>query len=235
MTEAISVFRSENKYLITKCEALSMQKKFDRLLKKDKNCLKKSYMVRSLYFDSVNNIDYATKLAGTEVRKKIRIRTYTSDSKQCKLEVKQKNGDLQHKVSLWITKEDAQELSRCNYSILTKYFDDTPDAIYIYSLMLRGCYRPVVLVEYDRIAYTYPLFNTRLTFDMNIRSNEGNLDLFNKEPIYHFLTTDKYVLEVKYNDKLVKFISDTLKQYNLTRCSMSKYCLGRKLFCDFNF
>lgn len=235
MMETLSVFRSENKFLITKFDALSMQKKFDKLLTRDKNSGQSSYMVRSLYFDSVNNIDYMTKLAGTELRKKIRIRTYSSDAERCKLEVKQKNGELQHKVSIWITREDAEELGSCNYSVLTKYFDDMPAAIYIYSLMVRGCYRPVVLVEYDRLAYTFPLFDTRLTFDMNIRSNEGKLELFSNKPIYHVLTTDRIVLEVKYNGKLVKFISDVLKQYHLTKCAISKYCLGRKVFCDINF
>lgn len=233
--ETLSVFRNENKYVINKCDVLSMQGKFDRLLVRDKNSEHNSYMVRSLYFDSINDMDYKTKLAGTEVRKKIRIRIYSPDAQRCKLEVKQKDGDLQHKVSMWITKEDAESLIRCNYSVLTKYFSDIPDAVYIYSLMVRGCYRPVTLVEYDRIAYTFPLFNTRITFDMNIRSNEGRKGLFDETLSYYVLTTDKTVLEVKYDKKLMKFISDILKPYNLTKCAVSKYSLGRKVFCEFSF
>ncbi len=233
--ETLSVFRSENKYWISRCDAMSMQKKFDKLLARDQNSSDSSYMVRSLYFDSINDMDYMTKLAGIEERKKIRIRTYSSSAKYSKLEVKQKKGDLQRKISIWITKEDAYELARCNYSVLTTYFADYPDAVYIYSLMVKGCYRPVVLVEYDRIAYTFPLFQTRITFDMDVRSNEGNLDLFGQEPLYQKLLTDKQILEVKYNERLVGFISDTLRQYHLTRCSISKYCVGRKVFCDFKF
>lgn len=233
--EKLAVFRSENKYLITKSDALSMQKKFDKLLTRDQNSLQESYMVRSLYFDSINNIDYMTKLAGTEVRKKIRIRTYLADTTHCKLELKKKKGDLQRKISIWITREEAEELCRCNYGVLAKYFDAVPDAVYIYSLMVRGCYRPVVLIEYERIAYTFPLYNTRLTIDMNIRSNESCFDLFGKNPVYQMLLMDRFVLEVKYNKKLVKFISDILKKYNLTKISISKYCLGRKVFCDFCF
>ena len=235
VAETLSVFRNEYKYVINKCDVLSMQKKFDRFLTRDRNSVQNSYMVRSLYFDSINNIDYKEKLAGTEIRKKIRIRIYSPDAQQCKLEVKQKNGDLQHKVSMWITREDAGKLTTCNYSVLTKYFADVPDAVYIYSLMVRGCYRPVTLVEYDRTAYTYPLFNTRITFDANIRCNEGKMDLFAQTPVYHVLTTDQTVLEVKYNRKLVKFISDILKQYGLTKCAVSKYCMGRKVFCDFAY
>lgn len=235
METSLSVFRNEKKYLMSNSEALSVCRNLDRLLTRDSHSKTSSYIVRSLYFDSINNIDYTTKLAGTQIRKKIRLRIYSPDADRCKLEVKHKNGDLQHKVSVWITKKDAIELSKCNYSVLTHYFENSPDAVSIYTMMVLGCYRPVVLVEYDRIAYTYPLYNTRVTIDMNVRSSEGNLDLFCESPGYTVLLKEKTILEVKYNDKLMNFISRALKQYNLTNCSVSKYCLGRKVFCDFEY
>ena len=235
MSQKLSVFRNERKYIVTHDDALSIKSKFDRLLMRDEHAETFGYIVRSLYFDSVNNEDYMTKLAGTEIRKKIRIRTYSPDSDSCKLEAKLKNGDLQHKVSLWITKGEAYELCRCNYSVLIKYFSESEDAMRIYMWMVEGCYRPVVLIEYDRIAYTFPLYNTRLTIDMNIRSSESNLDLFSEDPMYIMVQNNVHVLEVKYNEKLMKFISDVLKQYNLTQCSVSKYCMGRKIFQDFIF
>lgn len=87
-----------------------------------------------------------------------------------------------------------------------------------------------MLIEYDRIAYIFLLYNTRLMIDMNIRSSESNLDLFSENPMYIMVQNNVHVLEVKYNEKLTKFISDVLKQYNLTQCSVSKYCMGRKIF-----
>ena len=97
----LSVFRNEKKYLIPYSTALSIRGKLDGILFRDSHSKTSGYVVRSLYFDSVNNIDYMTKLAGVERRKKIRMRIYSSDAKECKLELKQKDGDLQHKVSLW--------------------------------------------------------------------------------------------------------------------------------------
>ena len=91
------------------------------------------------------------------------------------------------------------------------------------------------MVEYDRIAYTYPLFQTRLTIDTNVQSSESNLDLFSENPLYTILMKEEAILEVKYNQKLVRFISDILRQYHLTQCSVSKYCMGRKVFFDFEF
>jgi len=232
---ALSVFRNEKKYLVPYGKALSIQGKLDEILARDGHSEAAGYVVRSLYFDSVNNIDYKTKLAGVERRKKIRLRIYSADARECKLELKEKEGNLQHKVSLWISREDAQELSKINYSVLTKYFEGSQDAVLIYTTMVMGGYRPVVLVEYDRMAYTYPVYDTRITVDMNLRSSESNLDLFSERPGYMVLMKEEAVLEVKYNQKLVRFISDVLRQYHLTQCSVSKYCMGRKVFCDFEF
>ena len=231
----LSVFRNEKKYLVPYSNAVSIKGKLEEILARDEHSEAEGYMVRSLYFDSVNNIDYKTKLAGVQRRKKIRIRSYSPDAARCKLEMKEKDGDLQHKVSLWIAREDAQELSKLNYGALTKYFDESQDAVLIYTTMVMGAYRPVVLVEYDRIAYTYPVYNTRITVDMNLRSSESNLDLFSDRPVYTVLMKEEADLKVKYNQRLVGFLADILRQYHLTQCSVSKYCMGRKIFCDFEF
>lgn len=232
---ALSVFRNEKKYLVPYRNAVAIRGKLDEILARDEHSETAGYMVRSLYFDSINNIDYKTKLAGVQRRKKIRIRSYSPDAEKCKLEMKEKDGDLQHKVSLWIAREDAQELSKLNYSALTKYFDESQDAVLIYTTMVMGGYRPVVLVEYDRSAYIYPVYNTRITVDMNLRSSESNLDLFCDRPVYTVLMKEDVILEVKYNQRLVRFLSDILRQYHLTQCSVSKYCMGRKIFSDFEF
>ena len=235
MDKILSVYRSENKYILSKKDISNLKFKLNRILQRDTNSANDSYKVKSLYFDSINNIDFNTKLAGTEIRKKIRIRTYDSKSNKCKLEMKQKNGDLQHKISMWIEKKDAQELIKKNYGVLTKYFDKNKEAIIFYTTMSMGCYVPVVLIEYDRIAFTYPKNDTRITIDMNIRCSETNFDLFDNNVIYTQVIDGETVLEVKYNEQLVGFISEILKPYSLNRISVSKYCNARKVFYDFNF
>ena len=101
--------------------------------------------------------------------------------------------------------------------------------------MQLGLYRPVVMVEYDRLAYFHPLYNTRITFDYNIKSSESNFDLFDKKINYTNIFNDYVILEVKYNKKLLGFISDILKKQKLTMLSISKYCISRKVFYDFNY
>ena len=234
MAKTLSVYRSENKYVLSKDKLSNLKFKLDKVLSRDDNSKKGPYIVRSLYFDSINNIDFNTKMAGTEIRKKIRIRTYDPNSKKCKLEMKQKNGDLQHKISIWISKDDAIELIHKNYSVLLKYIDENEDAKMIYTTMMFGCYVPVVMVEYDRVAYTYGLYNTRITMDMNVRASESNFNLFDENPIYTPVIDDT-ILEIKYDGKLMGFLAEIFKPYKLNRISVSKYCFGRKVFYDFNY
>lgn len=233
--EVLSVYRSENKYLLPFESIYDLKSKLGKILKIDNNSQTDGYLVRSLYFDSLNNIDFNTKMAGTEIRKKIRLRIYDLKSNKCKLEMKQKNGNLQHKISLWITKEDALELINKNYSVLIKYFNTSKEALTIYTTMVLGCYQPVVMVEYDRIAYTHPLYETRITLDMNIRSSETNFNLFDQNISYYPVFDQNAILEVKYNGNLLNFISNSLKQFHLTKIAFSKYCLARKVYQYFDF
>lgn len=235
MKNTITVFRNENKYFISYIHFVSLKKKLDKILKRDNYSKEDSYIVRSLYFDSINNIDFKSKLSGTNIRKKIRLRTYNPKDSKCKLEMKQKKSNLQYKISIWIKKTDATKLIKGDYSVLTKYFEKSEEAILIYKTMVLGCYKPVVMVEYDRIAYVYPRYSTRLTFDMNIRSSETNFNLFSENICFNKLVNQKIVLEIKYNEKLMGFISNILKPYKLTQLAISKYCIGRKIYYEFDF
>lgn len=231
-----SVSRTENKYLLSYSEGASLRNKLDRLLQKDRYSDNfRGYMVRSIYFDSLDNHDLQTKIAGTEIRRKVRIRIYDPKSDSCKLELKQKIGDAQHKISIQITKEHAVDLINGRYEVLRSYFNQSENAIKIYSIMVMGCYRPVVLIEYDRIAYTHPVNNTRITFDFKIRSTESFYDITAIKPPYSHMVNDMVILEVKYNGKLLDYISKVLQPYHLNRLSVSKYCMGRNTYIQYIF
>ena len=228
----ISINRHEFKYVLDYSSYFSMCSKLSKLLKKDTHGDNGKYKVRSLYFDSINNIDYNTKMSGDFDRKKIRLRIYDSKDMKAKLEMKIKKDDYMRKISLIISKEDAYKLINLDYSVLLKYFSYDSASI-IYKTMILGSYRPVSMVEYERVAFLYERYNTRITFDMNIKSSECNFDLFDKNPVYQDIISNKIILEVKYNEKLMKFIKDILVPYNLNRVAVSKYCMGRKYFYNY--
>lgn len=227
--------RNEIKYVMPLEKAIAVNHQLESMLQKDTYSFDGYYSVRSVYFESINNIDFNDKIAGIDTRKKLRIRIYNNDVSVCKLEIKQKNGDLQQKHSLLISVDDAGELLYGNYGVLKNYFAGSETSLKAYAIMAQGCYRPVVQIEYDRYAYKYPMYDTRITLDMNIRTSESNMDIFSSDINYIPILHEGAVLELKYSGKLMGFISNMLSRFNLTQESYSKYCSGRKVYYDFNY
>ena len=64
------VNRRELKYAISEFDYYRIENILKTILTPDKNNGFSGYLIRSLYFDSINNCDYYSKLSGDEVRKK---------------------------------------------------------------------------------------------------------------------------------------------------------------------
>ena len=222
----ISVWRSEEKYLLNRPQAVRLKDKLSRLLTPDPYG-PDGYRVRSLYFDSFHDNDYYEKEAGIYRRKKVRLRIYDEDMPVAKLELKEKEGDLQHKLSLTLSRADAQAVCGGDFSVLLG--QDCETALKLYTIMTLGLYRPAAVIEYDRTAYTHELFSTRVTIDENVRTSEINTDLYDRRLPWDYVLEEEVLLEVKYNQVLPKPISTILKSENLNRVSVSKYFLGRTL------
>ena len=80
-------------------------------------------MSRSLYFDTLDDQDFADKVDGLELRRKIRLRIYSPSASFAMLEMKQKEGAYQRKRSLRLNREDAERLCRGDYRPLQAYDD----------------------------------------------------------------------------------------------------------------
>lgn len=221
----LSVLRSELKYWINYRDSLLLQGELSELLAPDAYSQDGFYRVKSLYFDSMNQKDYVEKLEGVEQRKKIRMRIYDEDTDTVKLECKQKSGALQHKESLLIGREDALRYMEGDFCTLLDYPEEF--ALRLYCEMTLGCYRPAVIIEYDRCAYTYGEYNTRITIDRHVRSSELSLDLFGRDLSWMHTVEDAVILEVKFNGKLIEPVKRILSKYSLVNVSVSKYGSGR--------
>ncbi len=223
----LDVFRTEHKYLITAVEAAKIREIVKSVLKKDSNIEQLSYLVRSLYFDSSLNNDLADTVNGEYKRKKIRLRIYDINSEFAKLELKLKEGSLQNKISLTVSRSDAIELSSGNFKILLNYKSDK--AIKIYSLLKSG-YKAKTIVEYQREAYVSKIGNTRVTFDRNIRATGANLDLFSdKLPLKPVSLDNNVILEIKYDGMPHPLINKLLSGKLNSRTSFSKYTNSRSI------
>lgn len=223
----LAVSRSELKYWINYRDSVLLQAELSDLLMPDFYSQDGFYRVKSLYFDSINQIDYRQKFDGVERRKKIRMRIYDEDTEMIKLECKQKVGALQRKESLLIDRKEAIAYMEGDYGLLLDRPEET--AWRLYSEMTLGCYRPVAVIEYDRCAYMYSEYNTRITLDRNVRSSEISLNLFDKNLPWIHTIEDAVILEVKFNEKLIEPIKRILAKYHLTNVSVSKYGSGRPI------
>ena len=221
----LKVFRHEYKYTISYEEMLRLREKLNDLLTIDRNS--EGYMVRSLYFDSINDIDYYEKLDGLINRKKIRLRIYEPNANKVKLELKSKYDYHQQKESLLITNSEAKEIIKENYAVLLNHSEEIAGKIY--SILTTNCYKPKVIIEYQRIAYKGKT-TTRITFDFEIKSSTNVEDFF-EENVNYIETIDKkdVVLEVKFDRFLEPYISNVLNQYIARKESISKYILGRNI------
>ena len=118
------VLRQEHKYLLTYENYLVSKHYFEGVLHPDKHSGPNGYVIRSLYFDTVNNDDFYNKIDGLEIRRKIRLRIYSPKDEFAYLEMKSKQGNYQKKESLKLSKKDAYELINLNYDVLLNYEEE---------------------------------------------------------------------------------------------------------------
>ena len=224
----IEVLRREEKYPLNLADANIYSNMFSAILAIDQFSKNGSYMVRSLYFDTPDDKDFFEKIKEQNLRRKIRLRIYNPDDTMAKLELKQKENIFQKKRTMLVSKEDALELIKGNYSVLLKYEDAL--AAELFAIMSIEVYRPKSIVEYQRRAFIAKENNIRLTFDSNIRATESSFDLFAKNlPLAPVFPLDKVVFEVKYDKFLLSYITDIISKVDARNMTSSKYCLSRTL------
>ena len=86
-----------------------------------------------------------------------------------------------------------------------------PFAAEMHALMSINGYRPVAVVEYDRLAFIARENKIRITFDANMRATEAGFDIFDANLAqYPVFDPFNLVLEVKYNGFLLSYIRELL-------------------------
>ena len=222
-----TVLREEKKFLIGINDFISKSHELEKVLIQDEHNGVHGYMIRSLYFDTPFDTDFFEKQAGCELRRKIRLRIYDVKQDFAMLEMKQKQGAVQLKRSLKVSRADAERIIKCDYSPLLKY--EEPFAAQMYAFMTTRCYRPVTIVQYNRKAFIAKENKIRITFDNQIVATESCFDLFS-EKLNMNSVLDPYnvVLEVKYNGFLLGYIRDLINSIDKSELSVSKYVLARQ-------
>ena len=222
----ISVVRTEKKYSISPYQQNILLRRLEPIMCADQHSSMGGYMVRSLYFDSIYDNDYFDKISGLEIRKKVRLRIYSPEQKTVKLEIKQKQGSAQKKISLSITKELAEEMIDGHYTGLLELNSDL--ALTFYQILETGLYRPQCIIEYRRIAFVEECNDTRITMDSEIGMSPFCERFFDREVSYIPVRKEP-VLEVKYNRFLLSNIKQVLDFADVPELAISKYAMSRQV------
>lgn len=233
-SKLLSVSRREVKYLISLEDRLYLLNALDKLLTPDAYGGYNGYTVRSVYFDSICNDDYIDKQNKEPIKKRVRMRVYNPKDEKVKFELKRKSYGRELKESQIITRQEAQQILKCDYSPLLKY--DSPAARYAYQLMSTRQYRPVSIIEYDRRAYTHENFNTRVTMDNNLRYCDFDYDLFSENLNFKWaMDRQDTILELKYDRFLFKQIQQVLQHVDLTRKPPGKFATSRQVLKEYYY
>lgn len=223
------VYRKEIKYPISILDFYRLQKKLECFVQLDPHSGENGYGVRSLYFDSPGDHDLFDTLDGNMEKRKIRLRYYPANTDNIKLEYKCKSGSDGVKHSLTVSKENAQRLINGEYSFLLDLQE--PLALKLYTRLMIGGYHPKVIIEYNRLAYTYPVSNTRLTFDSAVSASYVVDSFFDADPgLIPIMAPDLGVLEVKYDQFLVGILKELVESVDSSARANSKYAQSRFLF-----
>lgn len=208
---AISVpLRHELKFFISPLEYQVLSRALDRVLWRDRNGDENNeYHIRSLYFDTRFNDALLDKINGVKDRDKFRIRIYNFSDKLIRMECKTKVGQLISKRSIAIPKLLAEQLIAADPTGLERTRSGLLRDVYR-EMAINGLH-PVVIVDYVREAYVHPAEEVRITFDKQLHTGLGSIDLFN--PYVATLPTfdhDEMILEVKFNRVMPPYIRDLL-------------------------
>ena len=223
-------YRNEIKFVINKDSAEILKKKLSLLMDIDANSRMddNSYLIRSLYFDDLYSNAYYEKIDGVEYRKKYRIRLYNNDTSFIRLECKYKHENKTSKDQILIDRAicdriingNIEELDISGNNLLTKFVID---------YRLKNL-KPSIIVDYKRLAYTYPVSDVRVTFDSKIRSGMYNYNLYDEElETYKVLDDNQVVLEVKFNEILPEQIAIVLSTVPMIRQAFSKFAICRSI------
>lgn len=222
------IYRKEYKYVLAERQFKRLEPQLAALLKRDIHCGENGYTIRSLYFDSLYDRDLFKNVDGLLEKSKLRLRAYLPDPKTFSFECKTKFSGEGTKYSLKLTKEEAMQTAKGNFYYLCSSKD--PLAQQFYLKLSAGGYIPRTIVEYDRIAYQYPVSDVRITFDTNIRATASPFGFFDDNPIFFDLTKKGIgVLEIKFNDFLPSPIRRIMNKINSSTRANSKYAMARSL------
>ena len=219
------VYRHEWKHQISYSDMLCIRQRLRAVCQPDPHAVDGKYLIRSLYFDNLNDKALREKIDGVNLREKFRIRYYNGDPSVIHLEKKSRRSGLGTKFSASLTAEEAQKIVDGDLDWMMD--SGRPLVQELYFKMRTQGLRPKTIVDYTREPFIYRPGNVRVTFDYNIRTGLGCTDFLNPNCVTVPAGDAPILLEVKWDAFLPSVIRDAVQTGNLRANAFSKYAQCR--------
>ena len=218
-------YRHEWKHEIRYADLLSIRARLRAVAEPDMHAVDGKYLIRSLYFDNLNDKALREKIDGVNMREKFRIRYYNGDPSVIHLEKKSRLNGLGTKYSAALTAEEAQKIVDGDLDWMMDSGRDLVQEIYC-KMRYQGM-RPKTIVDYTREPFIYRPGNVRVTFDYDIRTGMHSTDFLNPDCITIPAGDAPIILEVKWDEFLPSIIRDAVQTPGTRVGAFSKYAQCR--------
>lgn len=218
-------YRHEVKCEISESDFYVLRQRLRAVMKPDAHTVDGKYLIRSLYFDSLDDKALKEKINGVAEREKWRIRLYNNDKSFIKLERKYKNNALGNKLSTKLSEEEAQALVCGDFKSLSEKNDPVLTAFL--SKCKSELLKPRTIVDYTREPFVFTPGNVRVTLDYDIKTGLSGTDFLNPDCPMIPIRPSPIILEVKWDEFLPDVIRDIVQLNSRSTGAFSKYASCR--------
>ena len=229
-------FRHEWKFEISAADMIQIRHRLQLVASLDPHAKRggKSYLIRSLYFDTPKDAALFEKIDGIDSREKFRLRCYNGDFERIRLEKKHKAYGIGQKFSAPLSRKETQDLLENRLDWLEKEWDKALSGKPHRELVLELAYKmrefqlsPKAIVEYTREPYVFAPGNVRVTFDYNLHTGLWGVDFLNRNAPLVPAGDAPLLMEVKWDRFLPAVIQDAILSAGRPVTSFSKYAQCR--------
>ena len=218
-------YRHEWKHEISYADLLAIRQRLRAVAESDPHAEGGRYLIRSMYFDILDDKSLREKIDGVNLREKFRIRYYNGDTSVIHLEKKSKRAGLGTKFSAALSREEAQNIVDGRLDWMME--SGRPLVQELYCKMRYQGLCPKVIVDYTREPFIYRPGNVRVTFDYDIRTGLSCTDFLNPDCVTIPAGDAPILLEVKWDAFLPAIIRDAVQTPGRRVEAFSKYAQCR--------
>ena len=217
--QVIDIFqRVEDKYRLSRREALEILEEMKGHIKKDKYF---QYTVHNIYYDSKDAQMIISSLNRDNFKEKLRLRCYEQPQADtmCFLETKKKYSDIVYKKRISLT--HAEAIAYMEHDIPHHVHNSTAEEIEY----LKNYYQceAKTLILYDRTCFSsIHEADVRVTFDANIRYRLDDISLWERGDEEQLIGED-VLMEIKAMNRYPLWLTEILSRHQLYKQSFSKY------------